>query len=139
MRGGDLRYFHKDSKDIPKPVIEAAFKLRRTGAVAGPVKGNGRWYIIKQTGKRKELKKEFADVKLQIQNRLYREKRTQAQKDFIANLRKKAKIKVYANNIRKVRIETRRRGRGRHAHGFPGTPMKPATKKPAAGGGKGKQ
>lgn len=141
IRGGDLRYFHEQTKDkaIPRSVIAAAFKLRRTGAVAGPINGgNGLWYIIKQTGKRKALKKEFADVKRQIQNRLYREKRTKSQKDFIADLRKKAKIKVYQRNIRKVRVETQRGGKRGHGHGshaprFPGTPMKsPGNKAPTA-------
>jgi peptidyl-prolyl cis-trans isomerase C len=143
IRGGDLRYFGRESKEIPEAVIRAAFDLKKTGDVTGPIDaGRGKHYIIKQTGKRKEVHKAFEDVKRQIQNRIYRDKRTQAQKDFITGLKAGAKIKVYDDNLGKVRVDTSASARPGHTHhrppAFPGAPGNssepprppPKTKKP---------
>ena len=106
IRGGDLRYFSTNNAEIPKPVIEAAFALTRTGAVAGPIDaGDGRFFIIKQTGRRKAVTKAFEKVKLQIRNRLARQKRSKAQREFIGGLKKKSKIEIFDANLKKVRVD----------------------------------
>jgi peptidyl-prolyl cis-trans isomerase C len=119
IRGGDLRYFSRDTTEFPRPVVEAAFSLDRTGDVAGPIDaGNGTFYILKQTGRRKALSKNYEDVKRQIQNRIYRDKRTQSQQDFIDNLKKNAQVTVYDDNLKKVRIDTSARAADDgHGHG----------------------
>jgi len=121
IRGGDLRYFKKNSTQIPRQVIVTAFKLNKTGDVAGPISGgNGKYYIIRQTGKRAAVNKTFDQVKRQIKNRLYRKKRRDAQKDFLKSLKAKAKIKTFERNLAKVRIDRKRSRRRRgHGHGFP--------------------
>lgn len=130
IRGGDLRYFSAQNPDIPRPVIEAAFQLSKTGDVAGPIDaGNGSWYVIKQTGHRRAVSKGFEDVKRQIQNRIYRDKRTTAQKDFIQNLREKAQVEVFDKNLQKIRVDTSgSSSAGGHGHGglpaFPGDPSR---------------
>ncbi len=107
VRGGDLRYFAADTKELPAPVVEAAFALEQTGDVAGPIAaGNGSFYILKQTGRRKAMEKSFDEVKRQIQNRIYREKRTAAQQTFIDSLKDKAKIEIFEDNLAKVEIDT---------------------------------
>jgi peptidyl-prolyl cis-trans isomerase C len=106
QRGGDLRYFAADSKDIPAEVSKAAFALQKTGDVAGPIKGGDKYYVIKQTGRRKAIAKTFDEVKKQIQNRIYRDKRTKAMEDFVANLRAQAKIELFEDRLGKVRIDT---------------------------------
>ena len=128
LRGGDLRYFSQTSTEIPAPIVEAAFKLAKTGDVAGPISAGGKHYIIKQTGKRKALSKSFEEVKRQIQNRIYRDKRTQTQKDFIKKLKKNAVIKIHEDRLNKVRVDTSAQSAGPgHGHGgsapaFPGNP-----------------
>ncbi len=118
VRGGDMRYFTATNTELPKDVVEAAFGLKKTGSVVGPVDGgDGNFYILKQTGHRKAIDKSFDDVKRQIQNRLYREKRTQAQKDFVAELKKKAKIKTFDDALSKVKIDTSGAQNDEHGHG----------------------
>ncbi|RMH37866.1 MAG: peptidylprolyl isomerase [Deltaproteobacteria bacterium] len=127
VRGGDLRYFARDTDAVDKAVVEAAFGLDKTGDVAGPIKGtDGRFYIIKKTGHRKALVKTFDEVKRQIQNRLYREKRTEAQKKFIEELRAKAKITIDEAALSKVRVDTSAPAGGPHGHGAPRSPRAPA-------------
>jgi peptidyl-prolyl cis-trans isomerase C len=153
-RGGDLRYFAVGSAEVPAEVVEASFKLEQTGQLAGPIATkDGKFYVVKQTGRRKALVKTFDEVKKQIQNRLYRDKRTTAMEDFVTGLKTKAKITVHDDALAKVRIDTTGAGDvgdmdphgampmppngpgmapppgdDGHGHGAPGKPATPATK-----------
>jgi peptidyl-prolyl cis-trans isomerase C len=109
LRGGDLRYFDNTTppKDVPAPVIKAGFALTNTGDVSGVIDaGNGTFYILKQTGRRRSMTKTLDDAKPQIRNKLFRDKRLQAQKDFVDKLRGNAKIDINESNLAKVRIDT---------------------------------
>jgi peptidyl-prolyl cis-trans isomerase C len=108
LRGGDLRYFHRGSTEVPRPIIEAAFALGKTGDVAGPIAAGGSFYIIKQTGRRKAVTRTYEQVKRQIQNELYKDRREQSQKQFVEQLRSKAKVEVFEDNLKKVRVDTSR-------------------------------
>ena len=103
--GGDLGYFGKDSTELPKPVIDAAFGLDN-GKISGVIAaGDGRFFIIKATGARPALEKSFEDVKGQIQTRVLRDKQVDAQKQFVDGLKSKATIEVHEQNLDKVQIE----------------------------------
>lgn len=107
LRGGDLRYFDALTKDLPAPVVKGAFGLVNTGDVSGVLDaGNGNFYVLKQTGRRKSLMKSYDDAKPAIRNKLFRENRLKAQKDFVDKLRTNAKIDVNEANLAKVRIDT---------------------------------
>jgi peptidyl-prolyl cis-trans isomerase C len=107
LRGGDLRYFDATTKDLPAPVVRGAFALINTGDVSGVIDGgNGNFYVLKQTGRRKGMTKSFEDAKAAIRNKLFRENRLKAQKDFVDNLRNKSKIEIDETNLAKVRIDT---------------------------------
>ena len=117
LRGGDLRYVQMQTKEVPAPVIKGAFGLLNTGDVSGVIDaGNGTFYILKQTGRRKSMTKGFDDAKPQIRNKLFREKRLQAQKDFIDNMRAKAKIEINEPNLAKVRVDTSQNPGGDDSH-----------------------
>jgi peptidyl-prolyl cis-trans isomerase C len=126
LRGGDLRYFEKDTKDVPQPVVEAAFQLSRTGEVAGPIEADKKFYIIKQTGRRGAVSKTYDKVKREIQNELYKGKREGSQRQLVDRLRSKSKIEVYEDNLAKVRVDTSSR-----AVGF--EPPEPGEASPAGG------
>ncbi len=131
-RGGDLRYFSRETTEIPKEVVDAAFGLKKTGDVTGPIATSAGFYIIKQTGHRKAVSKSFDQVKRQLQNRLYREMRTKAQKDFVEELKAKAKIEIFDDKLGEVQIDTSapaagdpHGGHGAHG-GMPQMPGHPA-------------
>jgi peptidyl-prolyl cis-trans isomerase C len=118
LRGGDLRYFDVTTKDVPAPVVKAAFALVNTGDVSTVVDaGNGSFYILKQTGRRKSMTKTFEDAKPVIRNKLFREQRLAAQKEFIDKLRTSAKIEINDANLAKVRIDTSNTQIGDDGHG----------------------
>lgn len=116
QRGGDLGYFHKASPEVPKAVVEAAFELK-DGGITGPIAGdNGKLYVIKRTGQRRALKKTFDQVKQQIVNRVYRDKRVEAQKEFVEGLKKQASITINEDNLGNVKVEAPKEAPG-GAHG----------------------
>jgi peptidyl-prolyl cis-trans isomerase C len=134
LRGGDLRYFDAASKDVPGPVIRAAFALLNTGDVSGVVDaGNGTWYVLKQTGRRKSMTKSFDDAKPAIRNKLFREKRLSAQKDFVDGLKRAATIEINEPNLAKVRIDMSQAGLADdgHGHDLPPPPMSPPVPSPS--------
>jgi len=105
VRGGDLRYFDETSQEVPAEVIKASFALEKVGDVAGPIKTSKGMYILKQTGRRKALSRTFEEVQRQIQNRLYREKRTNVMDNFVEGLRKAAKVQVFDQRISKIQVD----------------------------------
>lgn len=106
IRGGDLRYFDAQTTRVAKPLVEAAFKLGKPGQITGPIKTDKGWYVIRLTHRRKAFKRTLEEVKDQITQRILRQKRSAAIKAFIEELRKKAKIKVYDNELASLKVDT---------------------------------
>lgn len=110
LRGGDLRYFGKvgEGEDQPPaPVVAAGFALPQVGAVSDAIDaGDGTFYILKETGHRRPMVKSFGEVESTIRSKLHRDKRLDAQDDFVDGLKKTAKIEIVEDNLAKVRIET---------------------------------
>ena len=105
-RGGDLRYFTRETDELPAPLIDAAFSAG-SGEVKGPIaSGDGSYFIIKRTGHRAEVERPFEDVMRQLRNRVYRQNRTDAQARFIDELREEAEIEVSEDELRKLEPPT---------------------------------
>jgi peptidyl-prolyl cis-trans isomerase C len=119
QRGGDLSFFAANATQYPKAVVDAAFKLQNTGDISAPVKSEKGVHVLKLTGKRKAINRAFEEVKRQIQNRLYRDKRQKAQEDFVAELKKKANVQVFEDKLGLVKIDTTP---GAGGPGMPGMP-----------------
>jgi peptidyl-prolyl cis-trans isomerase C len=117
QRGGDLGFFDKETTRYPKPIVEASFKLAEVGDVAPPIKTDKGWAVIRLTQKRPGFSRPLAEVKRQIQQRLFRDTRTKAMDNFVAELKKKSAIEVNEANLAKVVIDT-----GTGAGGPPGSP-----------------
>jgi hypothetical protein len=109
------------------PVVKAAFALANPGDVSGVVDaGNGTWYVLKQTGRRKSMTKSFDDAKPAIRNKLFRDKRAAEQKDFVDKLWARAKIEINDANLGKVRIDTSQSVDDGHGRDLPPLPMSPS-------------
>jgi PPIC-type PPIASE domain len=104
-RGGDLRYFDTNTKEIPREIVLAAFKLQNIGDNSEPVKTNMGLAILKLTGRRKAVSRTFDETKQQIRNKLYRDKRTESMESFVKGLRDKAKVTIDEAKLAKVQIE----------------------------------
>jgi len=92
--GGDLGYFSKDAKHIPKEVINFAFAAKK-GEISQPIKLNDTTFvIIKKEDHKKAHYRPFEEVKDKIERKLRKEKEKLRYEEFIADLRKKAKIEI---------------------------------------------
>lgn len=129
-RGGDLRYFDANTKEVPKALVDATFKLQNVGDVSPVIEAQGGYAIIKLTGRRKALNRTFDEVKQQIRNRLYRDKRQESMETFVKSLREKAKINVDDAKLSKVTIDPAAPG----AFNGPGVPPPGAGFQPGAPG-----
>jgi peptidyl-prolyl cis-trans isomerase C len=110
-RFGDLQFFSKPSNRvagdpvIPDAVAEAAFKLDKIGDVyTEPVKTPEGFYLIKLTGKRKELARTLEHARRPIQHKLWREKREAAVDAFVKSLRDKAKVEESLSMLSQVQV-----------------------------------
>lgn len=133
LRGGDLRYFTADATDVPAPVVKAAFALSQIGDISDVIDaGGGKFYVLKQTNRRKGSVRSFEDAKASIRNALFRDKRNAAQKAFIEKLRAQSKIQIDEASLAKVRIEpgTSGAGTGGDSQGAPNS-LPPVQSAPA--------
>ena len=104
-RGGDLGFFAVTEVHHARPVVAAAFKLRKEGEVSAPVKADDGWHVLKLTGRRKALTRSFDEVKRMVQNRLYRDRRVELQDRFVDGLTKKAQVQRFEARLADVEVE----------------------------------
>lgn len=131
-RGGDLSFFDKESTRVPKPVVEAAFKLNEVGDVTS-VKTDKGWSVIRLTQKRPGFNRPLPEVKRQIQQRLFRDLRTKSMDSFVADLKKKSKIEINEENLNKVVLDTGTGGPGALSPGLSAAPPGHAPPMPPPG------
>lgn len=111
--GGDLRYitaaeteqklgaaargwlFAAETANEVSPVLE--------GAVDG-MGGRGAFLILKRTGWRKAITRSFDQVKSQIRNVVFREKRTASFNGFVDELKRKHDVEVFADKLEQVKV-----------------------------------
>jgi peptidyl-prolyl cis-trans isomerase C len=105
-RGGDLTSFDRDSKTVPRPIVDAAFALKEVGDISPPIKLEQGLAIIKLTGKRPGFSRPLAEVKRTIQQRLFKDLRTKSMEAFVADLRKKYAVTIDEGNLAKIAIDT---------------------------------
>lgn len=110
-RGGDLGYFsesgdrHNDEEKIDPAVAQAAWKLTTVGDIfESPVETKDGFHVIKLTNKRPKLDRSFESVKRMIESRLLREKRKEALDKFVDDLKTKAKIEIFEDNLAKIEL-----------------------------------
>lgn len=105
VRGGDLRYFPQDEKNLPKALVDEAFKLSKVGDTVGPIKSDKGFHIIRLTGKRRPITRQFHQVKQLLKNRILRQKRTDAEKKFVDDLKAKTKpLEIFEDKLPLVKI-----------------------------------
>jgi peptidyl-prolyl cis-trans isomerase C len=105
---GDLDFFGRsDSDRVAKPIIEAVFDLKDLWAVGGPIKTDQGWVVVMKTGEMAAVNRPLATEKNRIKNQLFNERRLQAVERFVAQLLAKAKVKIYEENLAKVKVQAK--------------------------------
>jgi peptidyl-prolyl cis-trans isomerase C len=93
-RGGDLAYFDRQNAVHPPELVAAAFALAEVGDVAGPVKTQKGYAIVKVTHKRPGYQRQLSDAAPMIRQRLLHDLRNQRTVALMEELRKKAPVQI---------------------------------------------
>ena len=111
-RGGDLRFFSRPQQRaaseplVPAAVADAAFELKQKGDVHPTlIKSAQGYHIVKLTARRPALRRSLEDARRLIQNRLWRKLREEKIQTYVAELRKKAKVREHLEVLRDVRVD----------------------------------
>ncbi len=100
-RGGDLGFFQK-GQFVPE-FEEAALGLKK-GQVSGVVKSRFGYHLIKLTDRMEPRLKEFKLVKMAIEDRILKEKRSSAFKDFMEKLKNGKQTQVDEKALESVKV-----------------------------------
>jgi peptidyl-prolyl cis-trans isomerase C len=92
-RGGDLGFIDKSSH-LPAPIVEAALKLRTIGEVAGPIRTDAGYEILRLVTLRAAAVTPLSSVDELIRQRLYRDRRAKALDAFLARLREQTPVEL---------------------------------------------
>lgn len=94
--GGDLMFKTTDELSAlwGEELTRAAFSLQNIGEVGTLVETDKGIHLVKLMGRQNALERSFEQVKSQIQNRLFREKRTKAFEDFVARLQSETRLEI---------------------------------------------
>jgi peptidyl-prolyl cis-trans isomerase C len=106
--GGDLRYLSVDEvkERLGAPAAEWLFASETMNEVSPVLEGKDGFHVVKRTGHRKAITRTFEQVKSQIRNVLYRERRTSSFNQFVEDLKKKQGVEVFADKLGKVQVST---------------------------------
>ncbi|WP_373046758.1 peptidyl-prolyl cis-trans isomerase [Vulgatibacter sp.] len=104
--GGDLLFKTKEelAQAWGESFADAVFGMKTIGEVGGIVETDKGIHLVKLTGRQNALDRPFESVKSQIQNRLFREKRTKSFEDFVAQLKEKANVQVKDDVLASVEV-----------------------------------
>lgn len=109
--GGDMGYVSKLEERTPgepqidEAIVTAAHEIEEVGHIyPNLVEADGKYHVLKLTSTRPPIDRSFDQVRRQIQSILWKQKREQAQHDFIEALKKKSKVKVNMDLLKEVKI-----------------------------------
>jgi peptidyl-prolyl cis-trans isomerase SurA len=88
---GDLGFMKKGELD---PALEEAVAKLQTGEATPWIQGKNGWYVLKLEEKKESRLKPFEEVRQQIYDKIFRERRTKKLMDYLADLKAKNYIKI---------------------------------------------
>lgn len=135
--GGDLRYMAaaEIEQEYGKAFADAAFALKNLNDQSDVVTGKAGFHILQQTGRRPAIERTLEQVKTQIKNRLYRDKRTEAFNKFVDDLKAKAGVSIDDQKLAAIKIVGTPQSMPAGMMPSPGPLTPPGAQEHAVGGG----
>jgi peptidyl-prolyl cis-trans isomerase C len=119
--GGDLNFKTADELEAAygKELATAAFALN-PGETSSVVATKGGLFIVKVTGQQEEMNRTFDQVKVQIANKLQREKKTKEFDEYLKKLREQAGVQIDEKVLEGVEVAAAPAGGPGPMGGMPG-------------------
>jgi peptidyl-prolyl cis-trans isomerase C len=108
QRGGDLTFLERvppaggDAHRPPAAVIEAAFGLTEVGQIAGPVRSDRGFHVLRLSQRRPAALRPFAEVSAEVRTLVHEQQRSRRLDEWVAEMRNKVKVQVYEDKLREV-------------------------------------
>lgn len=93
---GNLGTFKKGELD---PVLERAVEGLQPGRVSSWVQTRNGWYLLRLEGRKEKTLKPFEDVKKDIEEKLYNEKRVKAIEEYLETAKSKNYVKILRPDV----------------------------------------
>jgi peptidyl-prolyl cis-trans isomerase C len=106
--GGDLTFFDRQSTQLPRPLVEAAFALKEVGDVSAPVASDKGFHVLKLTQRRAGFTRPIEGVSGEIRRLILRDRRAKKMEEMVAQMREKLKVEIYEDQLAKVTVEGKR-------------------------------
>lgn len=123
--GGDLRYLGAGELEerFGTAVKDAVIAMTEMNQISNVIEGKTGWHVFQRTGVRKAIERDLEQVKNQIRNVLYRERRTESFQDFVKGLEQQLGVKTYPERLKDVKVDaTMPVAPGAPGHGHGGVP-----------------
>ncbi|MFZ9886116.1 MAG: peptidylprolyl isomerase [Myxococcota bacterium] len=123
--GGDLRYLAASEVEerFGTAAKDAVLAINDMNQISGVVEGKTGWHVFQRTGTRKAIERDLEQVKNQIRNVLYRERRTESFQEFVKGLEQQLGVKTYPDRLKDVKVDaTMPVAPGAPGHGHGGMP-----------------
>ena len=116
-KGGDVGYFARTEEGgtVEAEITKRAFELYDFGQMSTPFRSERGVSIIMVTGREVAFHRDLEEVHDNIQNVIFRDRRSKAKKDFADNVRQKAEVEINWELLEKIPapgIEPRGRNEG---------------------------
>jgi peptidyl-prolyl cis-trans isomerase C len=102
---GNLGYFARDTTDLPKSLVEAAFGLKRIGAVSFPIKSERGWHVLKLAERSTPISKTLPEAQVEIRARIALSRRAAVIDKLVAQLRDKYTVQLFEENLIRVKVD----------------------------------
>ncbi|MCK5807964.1 peptidylprolyl isomerase [bacterium] len=106
-RGGDVGYFATVANGgrMVKEFTEASFALKDIGDISALVKTQYGFHIIKLTGKKEAVVKNINDVEKRIESALKADKRKEAYKTALVDIKKRTNFKIDEAAVQAIKMD----------------------------------
>jgi peptidyl-prolyl cis-trans isomerase C len=106
--GGDLTFFDRQTTQLPKPIVEAAFALREVGEISSPVASGKGYHVLRLTQRRPGFTRPLEGVTAEIKRLILVDRRAMKQEEMVSEMRQKLNVQIYEEQLAKVNVEAKR-------------------------------
>jgi peptidyl-prolyl cis-trans isomerase C len=105
--GGDLTFFDRQTSQLPRAIVDAAFALKEVGDISPPVASDKGFHVLKLTQRRPAFTRPLEGVAAEIKRLILRDRRAMKQEQMVAEMRQKLKVEIYEDQLAKVSVEAK--------------------------------